>query len=94
MNIDEKIKAVRALRAASAQSKETVELVPESEHVKAPEITWCAFKYGQTCTRCKCFENRNFKGKDGKWRPKMDLQDHQQLIALKEGIELAYDGNW
>lgn len=90
--MNNKIESVKALRAAAQNTKESVVLTAD-ETVKMP-ISWCAFKYGQTCTRCKCFNDRNFKGKDGVWRPKMDLQDHQQLIALKEGIELAYDGNW
>ena len=90
--MNDKIKAVKALRAAAQKSTVTVELnVPEESQVR---ITWCAFRYGQTCTRCACFKSRNFKGTDGVWRSKMDLQDHQQLIALKAGIELAHDGNW
>lgn len=90
--MNEKIESVKALRAAAQNTKEPVVLTAD-ETVEMP-ISWCAFKYGQTCTRCKCFNDRNFKGKDGIWRSKMDLQDHQMLIALKEGIELAYDGNW
>ena len=90
--MNEKIKAVKALRAAAKKSTENIKLMPEAS--ASTEIVWCAFQYGYTCTRCSCFKNRNYKNQDGVWRSKMDLQDHQRLIALRAGIELAHDGNW
>lgn len=91
MNFEEKIEAVRALRVASAKSKETVDLVPEDEHVKAPKIIWCAFKLNETCHQCgKCQKGRKYKDKNGQWRISMDLSDHQMILALKEGTVLAY----
>lgn len=89
--MNSKIEAVQALRAA-AQKSTTIVLSPENQ--SQTKIVWCAFKYGETCIRCTCFKNRNYKDKDGVWRSKMDLQDHQRLIAIRAGIDFAHDGNW
>lgn len=90
--MNEKVKAVKALRAAAQKSTEDVKLVPDTQ--ASTEIVWCAFQYGYTCTRCTCFKNRKYQDQDGLWRSKMDLQDHQRLIAIRAGIEFAHDGNW